>query len=435
MKEHTHDIQVKNVNKLSGTKVRLTVALPEDTVRQHEKSATTKYQKQAKIAGFRPGMAPLTMIQSRYGSEIRRDVISHLLEAGLRQALEETKLYPVSEPSISLKSAIASDGPVGAIEFEAEFEVEPEVKLKKYKGIKLESKAVVVGEEEIDQTLKNLQDRLASVEPSDALKPEKGLFAVLDLSFEYRGDRPHQEPLKTYTIELGAEELLPDLEKAVMAISVGESTKVSGVLPDAYPEKHLAGKTVEFDIKLVELKKKVLPALDDKFAAQIKEGSTLEQLKTEIRTEIEQAKKVDENKAQRKALMDKLIENHSFDVPESMVAHQAQSLLKWMEDDLRRKGIKRPPAAWSEDELKEANKRADSMVRSTLLLRAVAEEEKITVDELRVEAKIDAISNQMGKTPQEARTFLTGRGILDRMRDEVLTEQIFDFLIANADKK
>src|SRR5262249_3269197 len=153
-------------------------------------------------------------------------------------------------------------------------------------------------------------------------KAEKGSFAIIEIGYELTSDPAVKEPAKPFTIGLGEGRLIPELEEAFLQMAPGESRKVTGKFPEQYDDKNLAGKEANFECKLVELKKKTLPEVNDAFAAQIKEGSTLLSLRQDIRTNIAASKVEDQQKAQRGAIIDYLIENNPFDVPSSLVDQQ-----------------------------------------------------------------------------------------------------------------
>lgn len=424
---HSHDLNIKKIDRLSPTRVRLTVEFSAENVANHEKATTNRYANAAKIPGFRPGKAPLKMIKEKYKEEIRRDVVSHLLEAGLSEAIQKANLMPVNRPSVKM----GEFGEGKAFEFHAEFEVEPEIELKKYKGIPLKSVKLEVEEEEITKTLDHLRERFSSLEPAPAAKAEKGHFGVVEVSYELKSDATKKDTPQTYTVELGMEKLLPALDKALMEMEVGESRQVEEKFPEEYSDKTLSGKDAVFSLKLVELKKKVLPELNDAFANQIKEGTTLEALKKEVSDSIRKGKEEDSQRSQRQEIVDFLVKQNAFEVPNSMVESQAGSLLQWMEQDLKRRGM--ATSSLKSEELESVKKRAEHMVRSSLLLKEVAIKEKISLDEQRFQAKIDVIASQLDRSVEDAKKYLAGKGMIERLRDEVLTDQVFEFLLANAE--
>jgi len=426
---HTHDVNVKKVDKISSTKVRLTVEFSGDTLRKHEESMTRRYSAQARIPGFRPGKAPVKMIKEKYKDEIRKEVVSHLLEAGLGEALEQTKLMPISRPKIQLKELSFDDGK--PFEFEAEFDVPPEIELKSYKGAPLKPAETDVTDEEVKNTLNGLRERMAVLEPLDVKTPEKGNYAVVEIGYETTGEPLKKEEPKQYTVQLGEDQILmPELDAAMMSLTVGESKTVTSKFPDEYTDPALAGREATFSCKLLELKKKTMPELDDAFAAQLREGTTLESLTKEIRQNIEGAKKEDSDKAKREEILQYLVAQNPFEVPASMVEQQMGMLLQWMQDDQKRRG--QAPVQMNTENMESLKKRAEQMVRGSLLLKEVAVKEKISLDEKIVEARIQDIATQLNRDLDDTKKWLSGKGMMDRLRDEVLTDQVYDFLIKNS---
>jgi len=426
---HEHDTNVKRVDRLSSTKVRLVVELSGQTLRNHEQSAAQRYSAHAKIPGFRPGKAPIQLIQERFKDEIRRDVVSHLLEAALGEAVEKTKLFPVNQPQIHF-SDISFEGEK-PFEFQAEFEIQPEIELRNYKGIPLRAPALTVTEEEVEKTLHNLSERLAVLEPADSKVVEKGQFAVAEVGYELTTIPEHKEVPTAVTAEVGMGKLLPELDAALLGMEVGSRKTANVRFPEDYEDRKLAGKEALFNLHLLEIKKKKLPEVDDALANQIKEGSTVASLKQEIRDSILAAKKEDLNSTHRKEIVDYLLQHHSFDAPSSMIERQAAFLVHWIDEDRKKRGM--PAGPLSSEESSAVRKKAEHMVKSSLILKEVAVKEKISLDEQRVEEKVQAIAKQIGRDVEETRKILSGKEGLQKIRDEVLTDQVFEFLIRNGE--
>lgn len=425
-KEHSHDLNVKSVDRLSATKVRLTIEFAGDTLQKHEQMMVNQYAKSARIPGFRPGKAPAQMIKERFKEDIRRDVVSHLLEAGLNEALQKTKLSPVSRPQVQVNE-IADGKPFA---FSAEFEVEPEIDLKGYKGIALKKQITEPTDEEIQGTFNNLRERMATLEPSSAEKAEKGNFAVVEVGFVLKDNPKKKEEPRSYTVELGSERVLPNVEKALMEMKVGDSREVEEFFPEEYGDKEVAGKTALFSVKLLELKNRILPELNDAFASQLKEGATVESLTQEVRENIKQSKEEEAKKAQRQEIVDHLVAENKFEVPQTLVQEQTVALMDWMREDFKRRGIKMPQP--KPEDMESIKQRAENMVKSTLILKEIAIKESIKLDTERLQNRVNEIAVQLGKTVEEAQKFLSEKGIIQRLRDEILTDQLFEFLLSHA---
>ncbi|MBY0370198.1 trigger factor [bacterium] len=429
MHAHSHDVEVKKVDRVSPTLVRLTISFSGETLQAHEKSTAQQYAKDAALPGFRPGKAPVKMVLERYRDRIRQDVVSHLLEAGLSEAIEKTQLSPVSRPKILEIGKLGFDDKT-PLEFKAEFEVEPEFSLKSYKGVPLKAAKDEVADKDVEESLNDLRERLGVLEPSDETKPKAGSFAVVEVGYALVNDPKKAEPPSSFTVELGKDKLIPEIDKALLAMSVGEQKEVEATFPADYHEKTLAGQKAKFDCKILELKKRTLPEANDAFAEQVRPGMTLLALKADIRKNLESSKKRETRRAQRQQILDHLVEKNSFEVPQSMIEMQSRKLIESMTHDLKSRGQELPTL--KDEELKSVRKSAEEIVRGGLLLKKVAQTEKIELAEGKVQERVSELAQQWKQTPEQTQQFLESQGVMDRIRDEVLTDQIFDFLIQNA---
>jgi trigger factor len=428
LEAHGHDTKVKKVDRISPTQVRLTVELPGDTVKKHESATVQRFSMAARIPGFRPGKAPLKLVRDRFGEDIRKEVLSHLVESGVSEAIQSTKLMPVSQPRIQLKDVTFGEGK--AIEFDVEFEVQPEIEVRNYKKIPVKAAETAVSDEEVDKTVQGLRDRMAALEPLESTKPEKGNFAVVEIGFEIKSEPPRKEPVKSYTLEVGTGQLLPELDAALADMAVNDQKTVSAKFPDDYHDKDLAGKDAVYEVKLLELKKKTLPEVNDAFAAQLREGFTLDGLLAEIRQNLESTKKEEAERSRRKEILDYLVANNTFDVPNSLIENQMARLVQWMEDDMKSRGY--APMQLKQEDFVSLRRRAEDMVRGGLLLKEIAVKEKIELDETALEKRIENVAAQLNRSIDETRKWLSGKGMMERLQDEVLTDQVYEFLISNA---
>lgn len=430
MHGHEEHVKVRKVERLSPTRVRLSVEVPSESVASHEESAARQYGRSAKLPGFRPGKAPLALVRQHYGDQIRKDVLSHLLEAGLAHAIQEAKLYPVNRPSVRIESSGFNGEGAKDLVFDAEYEVRPDISLGDYKKIPVKVPSTTVTEEEIGASLEKIRERLATLEPVEGGKPEKGLFAVVKVGFTLQdGDQRKDEP-KEFTVEIGQGRLLPEIEAALPGFSLGERRQVPAIFPAEYADKTLAGRPVVFDLELLELKKKALPPLDDSLADTIDPGKKLSDLKEQIRLDLEQEKREEQRASQRSQLLEHLLRTHSFEVPASLVAQRAQFLHSRLEQELARRGQRLAPL--SDKDREDLKRRAEEQVRGSMILAEIAAKEAIGLDTAQVEARVTQIATQLGKPLDEAKKWLDERGLIDSIQEEVLTDQVFDFLLKSA---
>lgn len=426
---HSHVVNVKKNEKISATQVKLTIEVPYEEVAKHEESTARKFLNAAKLPGFRPGKAPMKMVKERYKDDIQKEVLSHLVEAAIYEALVKTKQNPINRPRIDFKGF--NFDKKEPLTFEAEFEVQPDIELKNYKGIKLSSSATTASEEEITKAINDLRDRLSTLEPLDSKNPEKGDFAVVDIAYAVGDDPMDKTQTKQYNVELGNDQVLKELDEALLTMKVGDEKDVITKFPEDYHDKELANKETKYFCRLVELKKKVLPALDDSFANQLKAGATLDQIKEEIKTNIEVGKKQEAESKQRKDLLEHLVQNNPFEVASSLVESQMGRMAQWMEEDFKRRGY--PKIEWKESDIADLRKRAEQMVRGSLLLKEVALKEKISLDEKIFDSRVEQMAKELNRGIEDTRKWLNGRGMLDKLKDEVITDQVYQFLLDKAE--
>lgn len=428
--DHHHPVELRRVERVGPTAVRLTLAFSQDLIRRELSQRTKYYLGAASLPGFRPGKAPAAMIEKKFGDQIRGDVLSHLVEYGTHDGIRQSKMEPISRPSVKLKGAgLSADQ---ELEFEVEFEVEPEIDVQSYRGIELKTTSEEIGNEQIDDVLKGLQGDRAVLEPSKSEQPTAGQVVEIEFSFETTDSgEAYKESEKKFSVEVGAGKILPELDSAIPSLKVGEGAVIPVTFPKDYHEPKLSGRPAQFDIKILAIQDRHLPELSDAFAAQLKEGATLLSLRQDIRTSLEASRKAEVRKQQRGQIMDWLLDKNQFAVPRSMLESQARSLYESMTADLKRRGSK-PPENLGEEELKALESSADQMVRSSLILRAICEKEKITLDEGLLEGRIAEVAQRTQRSNDDVKQILEKQGILNRIKDEILTDQVFDFLFQHA---
>lgn len=426
---HSHIVNVKKVDRVSPTQIKLTIEIPFAEVSGHEEKTARKFLNAAKLPGFRPGKAPMKMVREKYKDEIHKEVVSHLVEAGLYEAFTKTKHMPVNRPKIDFKGfSFEKKEP---LTFEAEFEVQPEIELRDYKGIKLTAPKTDVADDEVQKSLEDLRERLATLEPVEGKGAEKGLFAVVDIAYGIGGDPADKTKTKAYTVEVGTGQVLKELDEALLTMKVGEERDVKAAFPADYHDKELAGKDAVYFCRLSELKKKVLPAIDENFANQLRAGSTLEQIRKEIRENLEANKKSESDKAKRRDVLAHLVKQNQFSVASSLVEQQMGRMAQWMEEDFKRRGF--PQMEWKESDIQSLRAKAEEMVRGSLLLKEIALKENISLDEKLLENRINQMAGELNRSVEETRKWLNGRGMLEKLKDEVVTDQVYDFLLNNAE--
>lgn len=425
---HSHEARITNVLRPSPTSIKITVEFDEKTVANERQAFIRHYATQAKIAGFRPGKVPPAIIADKFKDQIIGDTVSHLVEVGFHEAVAHTKVNPVNRPKINILEGVNGSGK--PFKFEVEFEVRPEIELRNYKGIPLKNIEVEPTADEIQKTLDRVRERHASLEPLESLAGKKGDFAIIELSYKTLSEPIKSEPAQNITVELGAESLLPELEKAFLEMKVGETKDITAKFPEDFSDTNLKGREASFNCRLLELKKKVLPDLDDNFASLIEAGLKLEDLKKKIVGNIRIAKEQEQVRQFRNQMVDHLVKGHQFQVPHSLIERQTQTMVQEISKNKKTSKL----SDFSPEDQTTLKKRAELVVRSSLLLQEIAVKENLTVNEEKLKNRVERIAQESKRSVVETEKLLGQMGAMDSVRDEVLTEQVFDFLLQNAQR-
>src|SRR5262245_43577586 len=273
-----------DVDELSPVQRKVRVELPAETVANEFAHAYKNLGQRVRVKGFRTGKVPRSVLQGIYGDELKSEVKSHLVEESLGEVIKGRGLQIVSRPEVETDEL--NEG--GPFSFSAVFEIKPEIEVKDYFGVEVEKIRLSISEEQVEDALKRLQEghaRLELVEGRDVV--QNGDFITLDFDGTIGGKPFSGGKGDNYTLEVGSGHALPQFEAATVGLKIGDRQTVRVDYPESYPNKEIAGKTVDFSIVVREIKQKVLPNLDDEFAKDHGEHGSLDELKSAIRKRLE----------------------------------------------------------------------------------------------------------------------------------------------------
>ena len=397
------------VEKTSPVLRKLTIKVPSKTVNAQLQRGLSEVQRSAKIKGFRQGAVPMHIVKQYYGADISHRVFHDLIEDAYREALREQKIRAVGSPKIETPEhqtgSHEHDHGINEgqdLQFTATVEVLPEIEVKHYTGIALSQEKTEVTDKDVDQLFDRIRDSQANLVPASgglvgsdgnpSSRPaKKGDFA--DLAFDggmvTDGQVVKRPDMKgTQTIEIGSGQMIPGFEDEVIGLRAGESKTFRITFPKDYAEKTLAGSEAEFAITLNGLKEKQLPALDEDFAKSMGyEG--VEDMRTKAREHLTTEKNQEADRKLKSDLIAAVSEKNAFDVPASLIQAQTRALAQDVAQNLKQQGFTEQMVQEAiTSELPTLNKRAESQVRASLLLEAVAAKEGITVSAEEVDAEI-----------------------------------------------
>ena len=358
-------------------------------------------QKDAKIDGFRKGKVPRDIYEKHFGKEsLWLDAADSVLQQAYLQALTDSKLVPVVQPQVELKSLNDS-----GVEFNFKIITKPEIKIKKYKGLGVKPEEVKVEKEEIDHELEHLLERFAELKTKDG-KVEKGNVAIIDFEGFKDGVAFDGGKGENYSLEIGSNTFIPGFEDGVIGMKSGEEKDIDLTFPKDYAAKDLAGKKVTFKVKVNEIKEKVNRELDEDFFDDLgmKDVKNEKDLRAEIKKSIEEQKKLAAENAHIDALLEAVSKNVEVDIPEEMVNEEIHNLKHRFEHELSHQGLSLEMyyqfTNSTEDDLNaQLEKEAYQTTLYRLMLEEVRNLEKIEVtdEDVEKEAKELAEKYQMPK--------------------------------------
>jgi trigger factor len=412
-------------------KREIELEIPAENVSKATEKVARDLARVARIPGFRPGKAPVTLIRRRFAGDIQGEVLQSLVPEYLEKALDEKKLVPVTRPEVD-KVEFKEGEP---LKFRAVFEVLPEFELGEYKGLEIQVDAVEAGEAQVDKVVEEMRERAATFVPVEGRAAKDGDFALIKLSGMPEGGG---DPVEADNImcHIGAEETLESFTENLRGANPGETKKFQSKYPDDYPDQKLAGKTYDYSVDLLAIKEKKLPEVNDEFAkdaAREAAGVTsVAELRKKILENLEAAKEEQQSSQAREKILEALVKKHDFPVPEALVEHQMDVRLERTVRSLTAQGV--DPGAVNVDWVslrRRQHDRAVDDVKAELLLDRIADAEKIEATDEDVEKEISALAERSGESTTSLRARLTKQGALDRMKSKLRSDKTIEWLYRN----
>ena len=401
--------------------------IPAEEVAKSVEKVAREIARVARVPGFRPGKAPVTLIRRRFADDIKSEVLQSLIPERIERALEEQKLVPVTRPQVD-----HVDFPeAGPVKFRAVFEVFPEFELGEYKGLEVAVDALEVTDEDVAKTLEELRSRAATFVPVEGRALADGDFGVLKLIGVPEGGG---EPVQAENVlcHIGAEETLEAFNTNLSGAKPGDKKHFDAPYPADYPDPKLGGKTFHYTVDVIGIKEKKLPELNDEFAKDV-DAASLEDLRTKIRQNLEAARDQRQREQAEQKLVEALLARHDFPVPEALVEHQQDARLERVVRSLAGQGV--DPRAVNVDWVslrQRQRERAVGDVKAEMLLDKVATAENIEVSEEEFEQQIAHLAEHSGETAQAFRARLTKQGSLDRIKSKLRSDKTLEWLHRNA---
>jgi trigger factor len=418
------------VEEISTVKKSLKIEVPEEVVTKELESAYTDLNQRVRIPGFRPGKAPRSLLEQRFRSSVEEDVIRKLVPDYYKRAIQETGLRPVELPAIE-KVELKKNAP---LLFTAMVEITPPIPLGTYTGLKAQRPKMEVTSVEVDKALEARQEQQAQLVacPEDHRITEKD-FAVVDFQGSMDGRPLEGGSRQNHLIQIGSNTMIPGFEEQLINQQRGDRVKVRTTFPKDYPKADLAGRAVEFDVTIREVKQKVLPALDDEFAKDVGKFASLDQLREKLMEDLTARARLEQDRAVRTALLKQLSEAHPFEIPSSLVEQELHESLARLQQRLP-KGVTLEQAKIDPQAVrKEIEPAAREKVKGRLILAAIAEREQLTVTPEEIDTALSRTAQELKLNPEDVRRLIVSQdGSLDVFKARLLEDKAMDWVVSKA---
>jgi len=406
---------LKSLQDLSLTKKRLKIEIPAEDIEAEIQKALMDVQRRSKLPGFRPGKAPISMIEKKFGKEIEAEVLEKIVPEYYIGALKEADITPVSRPVMEESFDFKRNS---SLSMTVTVEVRPKVENLNYEGITVKDVPVEVAEEDIEKVLKNIVEERATYESSDAAI-ETGDLITIDYTVKDDGT-----VAKDVVLKVGSGQYPQEFFNSLAGKKRDDELEVNADFP-AELESPFAGRRLKFGINIKEVKKRNIPSLDDDFAKDIG-FEDIEQLRDKIKENMLASKNREAERAKQKELMDRLVDTHEFEVPESLVNTEISAVI----GEIRAAGKDDRTDEVLAEEIKPY---AEKSVKASILLALIGEKEGITVNEEEIKQEILSIAQRFYISPENVVKYYTARdGSLDGLRRSVFEKKVLNFLLDKA---
>ena len=416
---------------ISSVKKKLSVEIESSEINNRLDKAYKEVGKKAKIPGFRPGKVPRKILERHIGSQVAEDVTRELINDTLPKALEEAKTFPLGAPFLEKETLKQGQ----SFKYSAVMEVRPQFEIENYIGLEVEKEKCSVTEQNINDQLDQIRDAHGTLTSIDLDRPiQKNDHVVLD----YQGFEDGQ-PLEgiqssNFILKLGSKRFHPKFEEALIGLKKDEEAEIRVEFEDSYPHTKLAGKTVNFKVKVVDIKEMQLPELNDEFAKNLSaDFKDLKDLKKKVEETIiaQEEKRIDSELKQN--LLKKISDSVEFEIPQSLVESEIDQAVENVKQSLIRSGSNLEKAGLSEERLrKDFRPASEKRVKDLLILGQLAEKEKITVNEEELTNRLKELAESTGQNTETLRKYYQAKNLMGALEEKLLEEKTLNYLVKNA---
>ena len=386
-----------------------------------------------RIDGFRKGKAPRKIIENYYGHDVFWDeALNALLENGYYDAVKDMDIEVIAQPSFD-SPEIKKDEPVV---ISGTVQVFPEVEVKDYKGLEIEKFATVIGDKEVDEELERVQKSQARMEAVEDRKSENGDTVIIDFEGSIDGENFAGGTAENFELKLGSGQFIPGFEEQLEGKEAGEEVDVEVVFPGDYHAEELAGRPALFKCKIHEIKKEVLPEIDDELASDVSEFETLEEYKADLREKLQKSADERDESMMKDRALEALYNANEIEVPEVMIKNEIDNMIYDMNQSLAAQGLNlQQYLEWTGktiDEMRtEAKPESEKRVRTRVLLKNLIRQEGLEAEAAEIQKLMEEFGQQYGMTADQVKE-MAGSETENYFKEDAQTKKAIDFLFENA---
>jgi trigger factor len=414
---------------VEGCKHELEISIPAEAVEVETGKVTKTFQGKARLPGFRPGKAPASLIRKNFASDIRQQVLEHLVPRFFEAKAKDENLRVVGTPSIS--DVHFHDGE--PLRFKAHFEVFPEFEPAEYTGVEVPYKQPEVTDDDVEKRIGELRESKATFVNEEPRPLQDGDYAVISLESLAGADAPIKSD--EVVVLIAGPETLAGFTENLRGASPGDEKEFDVTYPEEYGQEKLSGKTIRFKVEVKGVRRRELPEINDEFAQDLGDFRTMDELKDALRKSIFAQCEMEAQREAKDKIVDKLVDANEFPVPEKFVEQQIENRVEQRLRSLAQQGV--DPRSFNLDwaKIKEAQRDAAIReVKASLIIGKVAALEKIGVSNDEVDKEVERIARQNREPLVTARKKLAEDGTLDRIASHIQTEKTLTFLFDKAVK-
>ena len=421
-----------NIEKLEGNLVRVNVEIEEQTAASEYNKACRKISETVNIHGFRKGKAPKNIVEKYVGIErIQREALSSILPKIFADVISENEFEVITEPQVE-SFEFAEGKPLTVV---ATLELKPEVKLGAYKDVEVEAEEFKNSDEDVEKEINTIVERYATFEPVIDRASTENDAVVIDFDGSVDGEPIKGGSAKNYQLDLAHSNFIKGFAEQLVGKNIGEEFTIDVTFPKDYHDKALQGKPAQFKIKINEIKERKVPELNDEFAKKVGNFETVDALREDIKTYLDKAAKNENEQRAHKALIDKIVETSTVDVPDSMINREAKQLMNEMQQRMKSQGVNFDQVMdekGQENLWEELRTEAAKRVKNSLVLAEIANKENISVTSEQFEGKIKELAALYHAEEKDVYTQLAKNiNMTNALTQQILAQNITNYLMDN----